>query len=92
MTIEIGIVSQNAAVPGRQEREHDRLGRVGDRGEVVAREDRERLGDRQAFAGFLVARQRAAERETRRARGETRPSGSVGAIAAGRAVRTSSPA
>ena len=61
MRIEIGIVEPERRGPGREQREQDRLGRVGDRREVVAREDRQGLDLRQALAGLLVVRERAPE-------------------------------
>ena len=64
MRTEIGIVSQKARRAGGEEREHDRLGRVGDRRQVVAREDGKRLGNRQSFLGLLVAREWSSEEKT----------------------------
>ena len=90
MTTEIGIVSQNADVPAAR-----RVNMIAS----VAYATEERLSlentaralaiDRRSPASSSVARGRP--NAVRRARAKTRPSGSAGAMAAGRAVRTSFP-
>jgi hypothetical protein len=91
MTTEIGIVSQKAAVPAA--RSVNMIASV-----AYATEDRlslentaSALGiDRRSAASSSLASGRP--NAARRAPANTRPSGSAGAMAAGRAVRTSFPA
>jgi hypothetical protein len=71
--------------------EHDRFGGVRHRRQVVAREHRERLRDRQALLGLLVGGERATEQEAAATRGQP-ADGCVGSIAAGRAVTVPGPA
>ena len=61
MSPEIGRTSPKFVEPGRQQGEQDRLGRVGDRREVVAREDGQGLDLGQALGGLLGIGERAAE-------------------------------
>ena len=82
MRTEIGIRYDERDRADRQEREHARLGRVGDRGHDVAREDGQRLPLRQPLLHLLVGREDPPEEEPTGAEADAARRAVAGSIAA----------